>query len=313
MIDNINLCWIPNTYEDHLLYESILKRFPYRRDIIIESIDNNIKLYISTSDTRYIVFKVFKLAEYLGLNEITSRDYYQFKTQFNKAIRPFNLSLDNLKGTRLDTKLDMKLSDEKIQEYLYCFAKLRKRYYSIEKRVYYSKEDSSRIESVYYKGSRFNFNLYDKQNQLSKRGIIDPIYDNVLRIEIQVKSKELSEYCKKQGITKELCNLWNSSVREDFFNDLLIEKFLYSGDYYNLQNVRKQTKDMKQSLQQKIIQFCKNVAEADITEAINTLSRGTASKYIKELTNRNINPIIIKNFDALLGIKTILEEKANAI
>ena len=74
-------------------------------------------------------------------------------------------------------------------------------------------------------------------------------------------------------------------------------------------NVKKQTKGIKQSLQQRIIQFCKSVSEADITQAINTLSRGTASKYINELTNRNINPIVIQNFDVLLGIRTILEKK----
>lgn len=313
MIDSFTLCWTPNTREEHLLYEFIMNQFQYRRKMIIESIDKNIKIFISTGDKRFILFKLFYLAEYLGLNEITNRDYFQFKTQFEKVLRPYNLSLDNMRVTRIDYKLDMKLQEDEMQEYLWCFSKLRQRYYSMEKRVYYSQEDDSKIETVYYKGTRFNFNIYDKQKQLRKRDVSDPIYNDILRIEIQVKSKELKEYCKKQGMTKELCNLWNVSVREDFFNDLLIEKFLYSGNYYNLQNVKKQTKGMKLSLQQKIIQFCKLVMEADITEAIDTMSRSTAIKYIKELTNRNINPIMIKNFDTLLGIKTILEEKSKAV
>jgi hypothetical protein len=310
MIDNINLCFTPKNTEDYKLYESILSNFQYKRNMIIESLDENIKLYIFT-DKKFIIFKIFHMNEYMGLNEITNKDYFQFQNQFNNAVKFLGINLDMLKLTRIDYKLDLKLSEEEMQEYLYIFSKLRQHYYSLEKKVYWN-SDKTKLETVYYKGARFNLNLYDKHAQLLKKGINDPIYDDVLRLELQVKSRELTEYCKAFGISKELLNFWHTSVREDFFNSLLIEKFLYSGDYFNLKNVKKQTKDIKQCTQQKIIEFCKSVVEADITEAINTLSRGTATKYIKELTVRKINPVTIKNFDYLLGIKTILEEKSKA-
>ncbi len=182
---------------------------------------------------------------------------------------------------------------------------------TLTKKVYWN-SDKTKLETVYYKGVNFNLNLYCKQAQLLKKGINDPIYDDVLRLELQVKSRELTEYCKIQGLAKDLINFWHTSMREDFFNSLMIEKFLYSGDYFDLKNVKKQTKDIKQNTQQKIIKFCKSIAESDITDAINTLSRGTTTKYIKELSTRNINPVTIKNFDYLLGIKAILEKKSDA-
>ncbi len=133
MIDNINLCFTVKNIEDYLLYESILSKFQYKRNMIIESLDENIKLYIFT-DKKFIIFKVFHMNEYMGLNEITNKDYFQFQNQFNSAVRFLGISLDMLKLTRIDYKLDLKLSDEEIQEYLYIFSKLRQRYYSLEKK-----------------------------------------------------------------------------------------------------------------------------------------------------------------------------------
>ncbi|UWG97771.1 hypothetical protein LPY66_02810 [Dehalobacter sp. DCM] len=214
--------------------------------------------------------------------------------------------------TRIDLKVDLKLSEAEMQEYLYIFSKLRQKYYSLKKKVYYN-EDNSNIESVYYKGSRFNINVYDKQNQLKKKGIDNPTYKNVFRLELQIKSKELSAYCKRFGTSKELINFWDIAVRDYFFNNLLIEKFLYNGDYYNQNNINFKLEDIKLSTQQKLLEFCRNIAETDITEASKKLSRGTASKYIKELTEREINPVMIKRFDYLAGLKTIIEEKSRAV
>lgn len=310
MIDNVNVLFQPKTREDYKLFESILSKHQYKRNLIIESIDKYIKLYIFT-DKKFIVFKVFHLNEFMGLGQTTNRDYYQFENQFNKAIKFLGISLEMLKVTRVDYKLDVHVSQCEMQEYLYIMSKLRQRYYSMEKRVFYN-EDNSKIESVYYKGGKgfCNINIYDKQTQLSKRGINDPVLDNVLRFELQIKSKQLTEYCKRTGVTKELVNFFHTSVRNEFFETILIDKFLYSGDYYNVKNIKKQTKDVNATTQEKIIALCKQIALADITEAIKTLSRGTVSKYINELTSRNINPISIKNFDSLLGIKSILEEKS---
>ncbi len=310
MIDNINLLFQPRNREDYILFESILSKYQYKRNLIIESIHKNINLYIFTSK-KFIIFKVFHLNEFMGLREITNRDYQQFVNQFEKALWCLGINIDMLKITRCDYKIDVHVSPNEMQEYLYIMSKLRQRYYSMKKRVFFS-EDKSKIESVYYKGGKgfCNINIYDKQTQLSKRGINDPIFNDVLRFEIQVKSKQLTEYCKRTGVTKELINFFHTSVRKEFFESILIDKFLYSGDYYNIKNVRKQMEEINATTQHKIVSFCKQVALADITEAIDTLSRGAATKYIKELTSRNINPITIKNFDCLLGIQSMLEENS---
>ena len=307
MIHSLVLTFSPKTKEDFEIFDSILKQFKYKRNLIIEPIDSNIKLFIFT-DKKFIQFKIYDLAEYLSLNEITNRDYNYFSSKFNKSINHFGLSLNQLNTTRLDYKLDLQITADEMQEYLYVFSKLRKRYYSLKKKVYWNK-DKSKIETVYYKGSKFNINIYDKQAQLLKKGIHDSIYNNILRIEVQVKSRELNNYSKSCGISKDLINFWHTSVRDYFFNYLLIDKLLYSGDYYNLKNVKKQINNVKLSTQQRIIKFCKQIAKEDITDAINSLSRETAQKYIKELTDRNVNPITIKNFNSLMGIKTILKEK----
>ncbi len=310
MIDNINLLFKPRNRENYILFKSILNKYQYKRNLIIEPLDKNIKLYIFT-DKKFIVFKVFHLNEFMGLNTITNRDYQQFVNQFNKAVKFLGINVDMLTLSRCDYKLDIHVSQNEMQEYLYIMSKLRQRYYSMEKRVFFN-EDKSKIESVYYKGGKgfCNVNIYDKQAQLNKRGINDPVLKNILRFELQVKSKQLTEYCKRTGCTKELVNFFHTTARLEFFETILIYKFLLSGDYYNIKNIRKQIKDIKTNTQQKIIAFLKQVALADITEAIDCLSRGTATKYIKELTSRNINPISIKNFDSLLGIKSILEEKS---
>lgn len=310
MIDNINLLFQPKTRKDYKLFESILNKYQYKRNLIIESINRNINIYIFT-DKKFIIFKVFRMNEFMCLGQITNRDYQQFENQFNNAVKYLGINLEMLRVTRVDYKLDIHVSQNEMQEYLYIISKLRQRYYSMEKRVFFN-EDKSQIESVYYKGGKgfCNINIYDKATQLNKRGIKDPVLNDVLRFELQVKSKQLTEYCKRTGTTKDLVNFFHTTVMQDFFENILIDKFLLSGDYYNIKNVRRQIKDIKAPAQQKIIAFCKQIALADITEAIDCLSRGTATKYIKELTNRNINPITIKNFDSLLGIQSILEEKS---
>lgn len=311
MIDNVTLTFLPKSRNDFLLYESILSRFQYKREKIIKKLESNIVLCIFTKK-KYIQVKVFRLSEYLCLGEITNLDYIKFEKQLNDSIKDLNLSLTQLRLTRIDYKLDLKMTDIEMQEYLYIFSKLRQRYYSLKKDIYYNQE-MSRIESIYYKGAKFNINIYDKQNQLNKNGIYDSTYNNILRVEVQIKSKELSYYCKSHRIEKELKNFWQTSVRDNFFNDLLINKFLYTGDYYNLNDIKGLLDNIKQSAQQKILKFCKHIAEEDITEAINSLSRGTAIKYINELSRRNINPITTKNLNKLFGIKTILEQKKKAV
>lgn len=308
MIDNVTLTFLPKTREDFVLYNSILAQFKYKRKHVFVSLTSNIKLCIYTQQ-KFLQIKVFHLNDFLKVKDITTGDYINFETKFNDSIKHFNLSLDNLRLTRIDYKLDLRLPEIEMKEYLYVFSKLRQSYYSLKKKVYWN-HDKSKVESVYYKGNRFNINVYDKQNQLSKKGIHDPIYENVLRIEVQVKTRELTDYCKLYGTTKELINFWHSDVRNVFFNDLLIGKFLYTGDYYDLQNINQILSSIKPSTHQRIIKFCEYIAETDITEAVNTYSRGTALKYIKELTNKNINPVPIKSMSRLLGIKSILEEKA---
>lgn len=308
MIDNVTLTFLPQTRDDFLLYQSILTQFRYKRQMVIESLDSHLKLFIYTQK-KILQIKVFHLNEFLEVKEITNEDYIRFENQINQSIKHLNLSLARLRLTRIDYKLDLKLPEIEMQEYLYVFSKLRQKYYSLEKKVYWN-DDKTKIESVYYKGARFSINVYDKQTQLYKKSINNPTYANVFRIEVQVKTRELTNYCKSYGTTKELINFWHSSVRNYFFNDLLIEKFLYTGDYYNLQNINYMLDNIKLCTHQKIIKFCEHIAETDITEAINILSRGTALKYIKELTNRNINPVMIKNLSSLSGIKSILEETA---
>lgn len=275
MIDNITLTFSPKSREDFLLYESISSLYNYRRNVIIESLSLNIKLFIFP-DKRFLQFKIFHLAEYLYLNEVTNRDYLSFEQQFNKDISELNISLNVLRLTRIDFKIDLKVSDIEMQEYLFAFSKLRQQYYSLHKRVYFT-DDKSGVESVYYKGSKFNINIYDKQIQLNKKGINDPFFEGILRIELQLKTKELSDYCKATGASKELINFWHTSVRDDFFEKILIEKFLYVGDYFSIQNVKKQIKEIKTNTKQKIIKFCRKIAKEGITEAINTLSRNTAT------------------------------------
>lgn len=310
MIDNVTLTFLPKERKDYLLYESILCKFKYKRNIIIENLDKDVKLYIFVKK-KFIQIKVFHLYEFLNCSEITNKKYLEFENKLNRTIQHLNLQLSDMTITRIDYKLDLNLPQDEMQEYLYIFSKLRKKYYKLTKKIYYSNSYISNIESVYYKGLEFSLNVYDKQAQLTSRGIINSKYNGVLRIELQLKSRQLSKYCKENGLTKELINFWHRSVRQDFFNDILINKFLYTGDYYNLKNVIRQIEYMKPNLRQKIVYFLKLIAKHDITEAINAHSRFTASKYIKALESQNINPIIIKNFGRLSGIMSLLKEVDN--
>lgn len=309
MIDSINLTFIPKTQEDFILYNSILSRYEYKRVRILKNLTKNIQLHISTK-LKFIQFKIFYLNEYLSKEEITNEDYSKFKTEFSIFLESFNIPFDKLILARIDYKIDLKLSETNIQEYLYVFSKCRYKYYSSKKTVYYTK-DGSKLESVYYKGSNLHLNLYDKQAQLKKKGILDSEFNNTLRIEMQIKTRLLSKYCREQGITKELLNFWDISVLQDFFSNILIQKFLYLGNYYCINAIEEKLKDIDFNLKEKIIRFCKSISETDISETLKTLSRPTTIKYIEELIKRNINPIPTKNIDFLLGIEEVLKTKYN--
>jgi len=179
--------------------------------------------------------------------------------------------------------------------------------------------------SLYLITKNLNINFYDKQAEVIAKGS-DPQHidsaKNILRIEVQCKKGKIS-YLKQHDNDITTTQLFDFLPKELSQQILLsyYDKTIGSGDFYSLNHAKKIineqsgiTKSMKNKLAShlKFINNFTNIWEAKKSFNNNPLF----NKYVKQLKELNINPVIIprrENVPFLPNIKDQIKKQYDPI
>lgn len=190
----------------------------------------------------------------IGMSNVIEDDLNKFEEQFSKIVNEFfemNFPIIILKFPlfRIDYKFDIRFqNDQEIKIFYEIISKAKDRCFNLNK-IKPNKEDKT---SLYYrpngktdhngknhfKRGKMNLNAYHRYYKTHKE---EDRY--VIRLEVQVFSKQINYEYRKNGIAKELFNYWN----QDFYNEYLkvYEKILYTQDYYRIDIALSKIKEFK--------------------------------------------------------------------
>ena len=303
MIDTIILTHNPQGKKEYDIFHKLINELGYKRKII-KKISEHALIFIDTQKL-YMQLKIFCIADFISVTEIDNTHYVEVYNKIADTLQQYNLDIKLFNLTRIDYKLDIHCTEQEKQEYLQAFSKARNTYYNMQKQIY--KAENGNIQTVRWSGTSYNISIYDKPAERKAKNKDVPLYlQDVMRIELQMKNKAIKDYCREAVITRDLINFFHHQMREYFFQKIIIEKFLYDGDYYNLKNIRKILD--KSTINAKIIKLLKEIHKKDITEALETISKPTFNKYLRELQKQNINPVMLQSLENLKGISSILKD-----
>jgi hypothetical protein len=247
-------------YQLNVMADGIRIRFPSR---------NNPMNYI------YVIANIPKM---LNKQVIEESDLYIFKEKYYEVIYNRLFNYDSFLQTevlnRMDYKYDYMCRGKKEKENLLVLAsKARNSRYSAQKQVYAVEEGAI---SIYYNSRNYRINLYDKFEESG----YSPVYENILRYELQIMSGMMNKYLKKYGLIRDIDNYWN--MRDFFFKEYLLP-VLYSGDFYKNNIISRMLNKSKNK--PILVEKLKLVQNSDSIEGIYTYSQ------IKQLQRLNINPL----------------------
>jgi hypothetical protein len=321
MIDSIILhMQLTHREKDYLMpLIPISKKYWRNRQLLF--LDGQVRLnMVVGNDFQYLRLTIHNVSEVLQCEQVTNNDYDRFVFIINSILHPFNLDLHTFILREIHYKLDVKTTPLEKKEYLWAIAKHKSKYRNVEKTIY--ADDAGNITGIRFKPKiketskkkevGHEATIYDKDCEMKIRPqkFREHLQD-VLRFEIKVKKKMLDKYFKKYGIEKSLHNYWDSSMREDFFNELLLERFIGEGDYYNLTTIKTMIKGDK--LEKKVLQILKEIQKNDVDFVYGKYAWSTVDKYFGYLGMGNINPVTLQQLSHLDGLRKLLKPNGGKI
>lgn len=217
------------------------------------------------------------------------------------TLRTYELNL-----CRIDYHIDLKLSsEEEVKEVFYLLQKHPTKYkYMKQKEVYKSSIHLST------KCGSYNINFYDKYKQLQEvYGIKDERFRNVVRFELQVKSRKLKRLEKEQHIQRNIKNYFSKPLMEQLYFTTL-QDYFYKGDYVTLSKgieiINKS--NYTQTIKLNLIRFIKSINLIGITYAKKGFSYNVVNNYINLLNQLGINPICLSDSSKFNKIENLLKQ-----
>lgn len=132
-------------------------------------------------------------------------------------------------------------------------------------------------------------NLYDKFEESGEK-----IFENIIRLEVQVKKKRILKNLKDFGISRHLFNYWNYDSFENYFIDFL-SPYLYKSNYFRVDVARKKIRncnELSKTLQNNLCKFINTVNKYGLGVTRNKYNYTTMRKYLKLLDEVvGINPV----------------------
>lgn len=243
----------------------------------------------------------------IGESNVIEDDLIKFEEQFSKIVQEFlkmNFPITILEYPlfRIDYKYDIRFqNDQEIAIFYEIISKAKDRCYNLNKikpdnedktSLYY--RPSGKIDSngkKHFKRGRMNLNCYHRYYKTHKE---EDRY--VIRVEVQVFSKEINKEFKKYRITKELVNYWNEDSYSEYMR--VYEDVLYTQDYYRIDvaiNKVKKVKRMRPATKKRICRLLVLINELGETKGRKKFSKeySQSSFYrdIAKLKKLGINPL----------------------
>jgi hypothetical protein len=288
MIHTIKYFYIPNR-EDYNVFSKVM--LPVRANKYINFHKEEYGFKINYSGERRLIHILFTPSKLLNKDIITNNDYTDFIIEANKKLIKYlpNVRIEDLELSQVHYKLD--IHTKYTQEYINLISKMKTNYYKGKTDIYYNKYNSKIIDSVYFKCSGYNLNLYIKERESPN----NPNFKDVLRLELQLKRPKLRQIKDSSYIDSKLINYFSESRRKYFFENIL-KDFIYSGDYYSTRrsaSILKKHYPNKPAIIDKLIDFQKLIGKHGISKAIELIEKckQTTTEYLKLLQEAGVNPI----------------------
>ena len=141
----------------------------------------------------------------------------------------------------------------------------------------------------------------------------------VVRLEVQVFSKQINSEYKKYRVTKDLLNYWNQASYDEYLK--VYEDVLYTQDYYRIDvalSKIKETRKMRPTTKKRICRLLELINEFGETKARKKFSKEYSQsafyRDMKKLKELGINPITFgniqeNNFNDIEYLKNFLKKK----
>ena len=207
-----------------------------------------------------VVTVVTNVHELLNKRDITESDLNEYEGKVLQAVSEvLNTNDFKLDLSRIDYCIDIPLTEDEMKVYLFLLKYNKDRFK-------YMKKENEYATSVYAKTKRGkrNLNIYDRGAKTGKDED-----ENILRIELQCKSKLVKAELEKDGIARELYNYWSKQGMEEYYFDVL-SGYFYEGDYY--------TRDLADKI----------IDESDNTE----MSKEKLKKFLEDVENNKLSGLI---------------------
>ena len=226
----------------------------------------------------------------LNKRNIKESDLNEYEEKVHQTVREV-LNTDNFKLelSRIDYCVDIPLTEDEKKVYLFLLK------YNKDK-FKYMKKIRDYATSVYMqtkKGMR-NLNTYVRG---AKTGKVQD--ENILRIELQCKSKLIKREYNKYGIDRALDNYWSEQAMQEYYFDVLSDYF-YKGDYYTRKLAYKIINESDNTSQTKVKLklFLRDVENNTLAGLISDkkYSSQVIRNRIEKLDKLKINPIPIPKF-----------------
>jgi len=237
--------------------------------------------YLMSQEKRISLLQmVVNPALVLEKRQIVNDDYASIVTAIDRILALYcgRMRVADFNLSRIDYKLDIVTPYKDI-------------YVGILKQLQFSyrrKHQQEWMTSVYYNGKSYTINLYDKE---AKEGAS---FKDVLRLELQLKSRWIRRQFNEYGMVASLRNYFNDSVRRNTFEDLLTP-LIYRGDHYTIRKSRYVLAEYGYSEKTvtKLLDFQRLVLQHGMSAStrLSGKSANTVRGYIVKLQNAGVNPV----------------------
>lgn len=188
-----------------------------------------------------------------GEAQVLEEDLNKFEKVFSKIVQEFlemNFPIIILKYPlfRIDYKYDFRLqNDQEVNIFFEIISKVKDRYCNL-KRISPNDKDKSSLYfrpegktdpkgRKHFKRGKMNLNAYYRYLKSHRE---EDKY--LIRLEVQVFSKEINQEFKKNGTCKDLANYWNEATYKEYIGNY--KKVLYTQDYYRIDIALKKIKEL---------------------------------------------------------------------
>lgn len=239
----------------------------------------------------------------LNKNNITDNDYIPLVNKIDLFLeRHFSsIRVADLKLSRIDFKKDINTKYKDI--YIEILKRLAVNYRRKNKKVYKT--------SVYYTGTSYNLNLYDKEEERKEKKEYKEEYKNILRLEIQIKRTYLRNLLNKHALVISLENFFDSKMRAFIFNEIL-SPLIHSGDYFTIE----ESKDIlrqhySENMTEKLVKFQEIIYESGMIGAKKFNEKfgdkKTYYSYLVLLKSADVNPITFQDTENIKRLPNLMK------